>query len=516
MNAPARRVRKIAGLLTGLLVLGSGLAAAQPAQAAAGPSGLTAAAVATKGVRLTWSGSADGLYRVRFARSSSMSNAVSWTVVGNQIDWTRTVGDPSAAGSRLSPGASYYFQVKRIIARKESVSDYSKAVKVTLPSSGKQELPPTQVKATPAGAGALHLSWSSAGPGVRYRVRFTDKASLPVTKWRYADFTSAGGQLSGLQAGRPYRIKVRVISTAKAALSNYSPTLNAAAPTSGSRSVKMMSYNITKTGTGPSWTSRRSAVAATIAAQQPAILGLQEAVPLTVKGITGTTVPQYTDVLNLIGKKYDWVTTKGSSGTRLAYDTTRFKVVEAGSKALTTLGTATRYAVWARLSDRTNSDQVFVVNTHLEPGDPTEPVNQARATQAAEILALIQAENRSGVPAVVLGDMNSSRSTVPNLPYQVLTEALVDPVGNAADTWLFTSPGLAEHRVDLEYRSYNKWLPTVLRNSCPVGTRIDWFVVSPGLRVAEARTVVNVDTAGRFVGTIPSDHNAVTLTVHLS
>lgn len=511
-----RRARRLLVAGATLLAVIAGLGVATPARAASAPGGLRVVALATTAVRLAWNGSATGTYRLRFSPTPAMSAGVTWNLAGTTLDWTRTDPDPTARAPRLSPGATYYVQVKAIDARKSSLSTYSDPIRVTLPTTGKPELPPTAAKATPAGPGAVHLSWSSAGPGVRYRVRYTSRPTVPVSKWKYVDFPSAGGLLTGLVAGTRYSLRVRVIGTDRAALSSYGPVLTATAPRGGSRPVKLMSYNITKTGSGPAWETRRDAVAATIAAQAPAILGLQEAVPLLVTGVTSTRVTQYADMLALIDDRYAWVTSRGSSGTKLAYDTTRFRVVEAGVKALTTLGEATRYAVWATLAERSGTGRVFVVNTHLEPGDLTVEVNEARARQATEILALIARERPAGVPVVVLGDMNSSRATVPNRPYEVFTSSLVDPVGNAADTWRLTAPGLAEHRVDLEYKSYNKWLPTAMRTSYPVGTRIDWFVVSAGLRVAEARTVVTLDTAGVFVGTIPSDHNPVTLTVHLS
>lgn len=516
MNRRTRVARVLVAACIGLLVPVAGFVTAGPAEAASAPSGLKAAAVATKGVRLTWSGKATGYYRVRFSKSASMSNAVTWNLTGNTMEWTRTVADPTASGSRLSPGASYYFQVKSIDASKSSLSDYSKAIKVTLPRTGKPELAPGSVRATPAGPNALHLSWSTAGPGVSYRVRYTTSSSLSITKWKYTDFTHAGGILSGLKPGTAYTIRLRVISPEKAALSNYSATLRATTAASGSDPVRVMSYNITKTGSGPSWESRRDAVAATIADQDPEILGLQEAVPNQVVGASGSTVPQYTDVLSLLDGKYAYATIGSSSGTRLAYDTTRFAVVDSGIKRLTTLGTATRYAVWAILKERSSGDPVFVVDTHLEPGTVTDEINAARALQAEEILALIEEKRPDGVPVILLGDMNSSRSTVPNRPYEVFTQSLIDPVGEASDTWRITNPGVAEHRVDLEYKSYNDWLPKAPRNTCPVGTRLDWILVSEGLRVAEARTVVRLDTTGTFIGTIPSDHNPVMVTVHLS
>lgn len=509
------RPRTIAmtALLSAFALVGGAISSVTPATAASSPSGLHATATAASGVGLTWQATTEDTYRVRFSTSSSMSNPKSWAFEGNYFEWTRTDANPSLSASRLTPGETYYFQVKALDRNRKDLSGYSPVVKVTLPSDAKPELPPVELKATTGDADSVHLSWRTRGPGMHYKVRYTTNPDASVTDWDSTDFPSAGGMLTGLKANTKYYFRVRVVNAAGEALSDYSDTWSKTTA-AGTPPVVVASYNITKTGSGPAWSGRRKAVAANILAQRPDVVMLQEAVPPKVS-VDGTKIPQYTDILNLLGSKYNYVTTEYSSGTRLAYDSTRFKVLAKDTKKLSKLGTQRRYAVWAILQDKVSGKKFFALTTHLEPGGRSSKYNKARVKQAKQILALVSAESK-GLPVVVAGDMNSSRANNPNGPYLTFTGGgLVDPIGNASDTYISTSRGTAEHRIDLEYNSFNGWARTAKRASYPVGTRVDYFVVSKGLRVAEQRTVVNLDTNGQFIGTIPSDHNLITLTVHL-
>ena len=107
-------------------------------------------------------------------------------------------------------------------------------------------------------------------------------------------------------------------------------------------------------------------------------------------------MPQYTDVLRSLGSQYSYVTSEGSSGTRLAYDTGRLRLVRADAVKLQTYGPAARYAVWAILSDRQSGKQFFVLNTHLEPGsNDSSAYNDVRVTQARQVVSLIENESRN-------------------------------------------------------------------------------------------------------------------------
>jgi hypothetical protein len=53
-----------------------------------------------------------------------------------------------------------------------------------------------------------------------------------------------------------------------------------------------------------------------------------------------------------------------------------------------------------------------------------------------------------------------------------------------------------------------------MKGNYSTGVMVDQIFVTP-MRVSEWETVVKVDSAGRFIGTIPSDHNMIRATVYL-
>lgn len=487
--------------------------------AVAGPGGLNAVKTATNAVSLSWSPTKNATaYRVRMSSTSAMKDPKTWDVVGTRYEWTHLDPNPGHISDRLQADTTYYFQVKAITTDKKDITGYSPAIGVRTATSAKTAyLPVIDFTATAASSTAMYVSWSSRGPGVRYRVRYSTDPNAAVLSGKAKDFTTAGGVLTGLKAKTTYYLNVRVIDTAKAPISEYSERFSLTTPASvASPGLTVASYNILKSISKPAWESRRTAVVASIKAQSPHIVALQEAVGSTVTGVKGKKVAQYADILQMLGTKYAYVTTKSSAGTRLAYHVDRLKLVKADVVKLTTKGDAQRYAVWAIFQDKQSKKKLFMVDTHLEPGGQTSAsYNDARIKQAKEVLALIKAKGE-GLPVVVAGDMNSSRANQPtNGAYLTFSEGgLVDPLGDANLTWPSSTP-VAEHALDREYNAYNNLERRARRTAWLVGTRVDYILVSKNVRVAQARTVVDVDTAGNFVGTIPSDHNLLTTIVHL-
>lgn len=508
------------------LVLGASLAVA-PAGHAAGVtiSGLRAEAVAARGVALTWDTAGADAYRVRFSTNSSMGSPETWDVLGNHFAWNRTDANPTVSASRLSPGTTYYFQVKAIDLDKSDLSAYSRVLPVTTPDGDAYpELPPTELTATAGGPGAVYLSWTSRVPGLSYRVRYTADDSQPVTSWKSVDFDSAGGVVTGLSAGTTYHFAARAIAGDGTALSEYSATeAQATASSAASPGVTVSTYNVHKARSGPSWPDRREAVAKNITSQSPDVIALGEATPISVTNSAGDRVRQYTDLLELIDDDipYKYAASGDyTSGTKLAYNSARLVVLAQGSKILKKLGSSRRYAVWATFEDRQSGKRLFVVATHLEPGKGSASntkYNKARVSQARQILALVADKNPKGHPVVIAGDLNSSRSTKPsNGPYNVfLGGGMVDPLDNAKASWTTGQNAIAETMIDVEYSSYNDFERKARRTSFPIGTNVDYVLVSRGVRVAQYQTVVDVDSDGRFVGTIPSDHNQVKAIIHL-
>lgn len=518
------RIGALCGLFT-LLVVASLGAAPTSSAATVSITGLRAEATASRAIALVWDTAGANAYRVRFSTSSSMSSPDTWDVLGNRIHWTRTDANPNVSAPRLSPDTTYYFQVKAISLAKADLGRYSKVLAVrTKPASAFPELPPTNLVATADGAGSVYLAWTNRSPGLRYRVRYTTNPALRLTSWETVVVPATGGVVTGLAASTTYHFKARVIATDGKALSPYSVVeTQVTAKATASPGISVSAYNVHKASSGPSWTDRRRAVAENITRQQPDVIALAEASPVSVVTPSGAKVKQYNDLLALINDDipYRFVAAGNyTNGTKLAYNSRRLTSLNEGSKALSQLGEQRRYAVWAVFSDKASGKRVFVVATHLEPGKGSATdttYNNARIAQAAEIVALAKAKNPKGHPVVVAGDFNSNRSTEPsNGPYDTLIAAgLVDPLDNARAAWTTGSNAIAETMVGVEYNSANAFETRARRTSFPIGTHVDYVLVSRGVRVVQYRMVVDVDAAGDFVGTIPSDHNQVSAVIRL-
>lgn len=502
-------------LMSGAVVTGGAAHAIDP------PTGLKAVDVASKGVALKWSTTGQDAYRVRMSTSSSMSDPEAWDVLDNYYEWTRTDASPSQRAPRLTPGETYYFQVKAIkraadSGDRDSLSNYSKAISVTLPTTAMPELKPVKVKATAGGATSLHVSWSDRGPGYSYVLRYTPNPDKSVLEWSSIKTDRPTVTLKGLTPGRTYYFRPRVIDSAGKGQSPYA----AAGPskttleTTPSPGLSIATYNVRKRYSDADWTARRKVVASNITTTAPDVIGIQEAIPTTY-GVNGKR--QYADLMDLLGDPYAYVTSgAGSSGTQLAYNTNRLTKVKSGIKMLFELGSAERYAVWAILKDKVSAKSFFVVSTHLEPGSTTTELNTVRIRQAQDILKVVE-DNSGGRPTVIVGDMNTSRTAEPNNgQYLTFTGAgYVDPIDNDVANWFSGKDAIAEHIVNAEYSSANKLERIALLSSFPNGTHIDYMYTSPSIRVAVWRQVLKLDTTGAFVGTIPSDHNLMQMTVHL-
>ena len=523
MRTPPRTRNRLLALVAGLaLTLGWLVPSSPAAVAAADPDGLRAT-VSTHSIGLDWEGSADSYYQVKILIGSSWK---SWKTQGTHFAWRTTDPNPTKSAARLSSGTTYQVKIRQINADREYLSGFSDTLSVTTADSGYPELAPVDVRTTDAGADAVHISWADGGPGLSYRVRYGTSPDLDNAD--YVDFDAAGGTLTGLDASTTYYFKVRVIDRGNSdALSEFSATAKrTTAAKTTSPALTLVSQNIHKSASGPAWSGRRDDVAKALVAQRPDIISLQEATRTKVKDASGNSEPQFQDVLDLVNKyadsgaSYKYVSDAESGGVHIAYNTARLTVERQGVLAYDKWLKTKRYAAWAVLEDRLSGKQVFVADTHLEPGSGSK-YQKARVTQAKELAAEIKSENPKGLPVILAGDLNSNRSTKPdNGPYLTFGDAgLVDPLGNdkavsSKDCWMPSSSATAEHQFDVAYNSVNHLKKHAIRTVYPLGTYADYILVKDA-RVAIMRQVVNVDTDGDFVGTIPSDHNMLQAVVHL-
>jgi len=507
-------------------VLGFGLVAAPPpsfltqasAASYAKPSGLSAT-VAAHAVGLHWKAVRNApAYRVQFSTRSDMKTFKTKDVVGTYLAWTNLDPSPSAKSARLKASTTYYFRVKVISLTKANLTSYGKKLKVkTASARSMPELAPVSLRSSVQSTTSSYISWSSRGPGVQYRIRYGTSSKLAVGKSKLASSTSSATVLKGLVAGTKYYYKVRTLSLTGAIVSNYSKTSSfTVSKTYNSPAIKVATYNVCSVACEASarlWSVRQPAVIANVAAQSPDIIALQE--------MDRSLLASLLDGLNAATSR-SYMTSdppsKGGSGTtKLAYDTLRFDMVPSkdGSVELTSGESGTRkWAVWAILVDKLSGKKLFVVSAHLVAGEAWQ---ELRRVQTAEVVAMVAAKNPDNLPVVIAGDFNSGRDYKPsNYVYDVLAGAgYREPLGNTNNSWTPAKTATAEHRVNLDYNTYNNFDAYARRSKYDNGSAIDYIWHSPKIRVALSAVAVDVDTAGRFVGVIPSDHNMLTATIHL-
>jgi endonuclease/exonuclease/phosphatase family metal-dependent hydrolase len=225
--------------------------------------------------------------------------------------------------------------------------------------------------------------------------------------------------------------------------------------------LHVMTYNIRRPvphlrrGHPDRWANRSATLSATIAAERPSVLGVQEALPEQIAAVAaalgGHTVLGYGRSRGL-----------GDERAALFVDEARLQIRSWDQLALSrtpqvagsrSWGTSfPRVVVLARLRDRATGAEFTVANTHLDH------VSGWARRRSARLVA----QRVAGEPAIVLGDANAA---VGSAPYRELTVGL-------EDAWLAAQEHLSE-----EWGTWANY-----RDPRP-GRRIDWLLVSPDIEV---------------------------------
>jgi endonuclease/exonuclease/phosphatase family metal-dependent hydrolase len=252
--------------------------------------------------------------------------------------------------------------------------------------------------------------------------------------------------------------------------------------------IQIMTYNIRRRMTrvlphSPDrWDRRRVLIERLLQAEQPVVLGVQEALP-----------DQAGFVRHALGESYRSVgygrnPNKRGEGCPLMYDTDRVELLAWRQTALsatpfepgsTTWGNPTpRVVVAASFRERASGVEFRVLNTHFDQFS-----RRSRMHSADEILRLVA---ETSLPTVVTGDFNADDDS--------LVHAAIIRTGALVDTW-----NSAETRLTPLWGSFANYGPPQLERK-----RIDWILATP--KVSVLRTGINVT---RFDGKWPSDHAPV-------
>ncbi|MGY4719660.1 endonuclease/exonuclease/phosphatase family protein [Naumannella huperziae] len=260
--------------------------------------------------------------------------------------------------------------------------------------------------------------------------------------------------------------------------------------------IHLMTYNIrydtgrTTPGQDDHWPEREPLLVDLLRTERPALLGIQEGLFHQLRAIERALPDHRTIGYGRAG---------GSRGeySAIYYAGDRFDLLEWDQFWLSDtpllIGSAdwgnrvTRIVVWARFTDRRTGTEFVMINTHFD--HQSEP---ARVRSAATIDALVR-NQFADLPVLVTGDFN-----VPALDSEAYRILVSD--GRLADTWT-----AADERLTEEWNTFNGYRAPVAE-----GTRIDWVLASPGVRVHTA-AINPYRPGGRF----PSDHFPVQAVVEL-
>jgi len=540
-------VTRLSGLITALLLLaGLVLGMTSPASAATyplkAPTGFRLTATSATSFTATWEPVVGAThYKLKYSTKSSFKNKV------------YAASDTTQAQvSGLTPDTTYYVQVRVVDVANTSLSKYSSAKKITTPAvdpTGSDV--PTGLALAASDATTVSLAWDSRGAGTHYRVKYSTSEKLTDPSYLRTETNSA--KITKLAPSTTYYVAVRQVTSLDVTLTKYSSVLKVTTGDddvlTGINPLRAGSYNIRCANCGNAkrlanelpWSGRKDAVVATIKGQNLDVIGIQEASQGWLKDSSGNKYDesQFEDLIQGLGSPYALTNTArnncvksttpssckykdqgASQGTKIVYNTKRLKMLEAGSRQLTTVdkNSNERYVAWAIFQQNDTKKKFFFANTHLtneDDSDGSSVYYNERKTQAGQILAEIDAKNVDDLPTIIVGDLNSYKWVKPsNGPYDVLLAAgYVDPLGNAYESTTTATGDTVEKRIHTSLSSYNNFERKVRGFPANVnGTYIDYILTTP-MRVSEWETVVNMDSDGNFIGVIPSDHNLIRATL---
>ncbi|GAA1804556.1 endonuclease/exonuclease/phosphatase family protein [Agromyces neolithicus] len=257
--------------------------------------------------------------------------------------------------------------------------------------------------------------------------------------------------------------------------------------------VHVMTYNIrrrvsgNRPGSPDRWAMRRHLVERILVAEQPTLVGVQEAL-----------ADQADFVADALGPRYRWVGRGRDPSGRgekcpIYYDAERLELTDWRQRALSSTpeqhgsrswGNVTRrILVTAEYTDVETSARLLVFNTHLD-----HLSRRSRLRSARMIVDLAQAALAAEPDAaiIVMGDLNTDEQSP---AHRVLTEA-----GTLRDAW-----AAAAEQVTPLFGTFSNY-----RARRPGGRRIDHILVGGNVEVT--RAAIN---ATRFGGKAASDHEPV-------
>jgi endonuclease/exonuclease/phosphatase family metal-dependent hydrolase len=236
------------------------------------------------------------------------------------------------------------------------------------------------------------------------------------------------------------------------------------------------------------WVHRRPLMKRLLEAEQPALLGVQEAL-----------FDQANFVRHALGERYRSIghgreANKGGEGCPIFYDSRRLRVIKWQQTALSDTPNVPGSTSWGNRTPRVVVDATFrdldtgiefqAVNTHLD--------NRSRSSRLRSADELRRIVSASPLPTIVTGDFNTDAETD---PYDELTGH-----GLLLDSW-----DTADKRLTEAWGTFPNY-----RQPEHGRKRIDWILTTPTVTVLSAG--INVT---QYEGGWSSDHTPVQAVVQL-
>lgn len=466
-----------------ILLTGFGAPVAVASEPVQPPSGIYVSTRATLAA-VSWAGGSEGPYVVELDTDPTFATPA------------RTETDLEALVlTALAPETTYYVRVSS-----EASGTTSAATSFTTPVAPFGEAAPT-VELDSLTSTSIAPRWNPAeADGSRYQVELS--ASEDFAKVRNRVLAETTTTFAKLDVDTNYFVRVRLVDAHEEPLSDWSITQSRTP--AASLPLRVGSFNVLKS-VEKNWSERRPVVARTIEDEQVDVVGLQEATRARV----GNGARQFDDLMRELGDGWAMVNRDDAlGGDRIVYNPATVEVVSEGHQPLAgsnTLGVQ-RHVSWAVFRQKANGKQFVFVNTHFVP---QKGAREKRASAARQLVAAVKAANPDNLPVVIVGDFNSyALRRSGNSVYQTILDSGVrDPLrGDVGD------PGTAKKRIQAALKTFNDYQRKPRWDAdAPMS---DYVFVSP-MRVAEWETVARLDRSKRFIGTIPSDHNMLRLTVYL-
>lgn len=512
-GAPRRRTLGVlsALIMVAALVFEGGLAAA-PASALSYPSaptGVTLTGTTATSISVTANRSS---YASGYRLYASTTQSSVYIANLSRAHRSALSSTPKVTLSGLSYSTSTWYY--RLAAVNSAGTRYSAILRANL-----RPAIPTGPKVSSSVTGTS-LTWSS-GPALGYRIAQATDPTMANGRVNY-DVNSRARQFTpyGLRRGTRYYFRVSAVNGASR--SGYSTTASAVAMPE-EQAVRVLTYNVLASNTagqiegdGPlaTWQQRRAGVTRLIRAAGADVVAVQEG-----NGWVGSPEGyggrrQVDDMAEMLGdpttgSAYGLATTEVPPTQHGYLRTGRYILYRKSTYALSGAGghweigttTARRWAAYQVLENRITGARFLFVSVHLSylSGADGDAQRQAESKSLISQASAYAADQK--VPVVYAGDFNSHEGS---------NHAFDGPGIAFRDVHATDAFEVAQTRTNARYNSANQ-----NRRRPPAdGRSIDHVYAPPGVALRSWRLWLEL-TDGAFTGTIPSDHNPLSVEVTL-